>query len=261
MTRKVFTCLASSAVFLLALGHGSVVGVAQQLSDTSTGAPDAQTPVAGVALPKPERIVVERFTVPAEVITTDQSAAARLQQRRNLRRNQPTDASAAAIAQQVEASFTNTLVQELLATQIPVATSEGQDSFVPNKTLIIHGNFTDINQGNRSQRIMIGFGMGASDVRAHVIVSLKTDAQTVVVSEFTTDASSGKKPGAGATMGVGSAATVAAGAATHSTQDKKGLVTAEASSMAKKIAKQIIHVMSSQQWIPANAVAAPEESH
>jgi len=172
----------------------------------------------------------------------------------------PTDDSLAAVANQIEASFTSTLIKELRTTPFPVESAGEAVAEAPFHTLIVHGEFTSVDEGNRSQRIMIGFGKGASDVRTHVIVSLRADTQTIVVADFMVKTSSGKTPGAAATMGVGTAATAAASAAAHGAGDKKSTVTADASRMGKAVAKQIIKAMAAQQWISPDPKKS-EESH
>jgi len=79
-----------------------------------------------------------------------------------------------------------------------------------------------------------------------VTVSLTTDTRPIVLSEFNLKAQSGKKPGAAATMGVGS---VAVGAAAGGVGDRKASVEADASRMARAVARQIEEAMVSQKWI------------
>lgn len=148
----------------------------------------------------------------------DQSAAARLQRRRLQRREPDADSSPESLAKQVQAAFAKTLLNELQKTAMPAETAPARDAAIPAHALMVRGEFTTINQGNKTKRMMIGFGRGASDVKAHVTVSLTTDAQSVVLSEFNLKSQSGKKPGAAATMGVGS---VAVGAAAGDVGDRK----------------------------------------
>jgi len=206
----------------------------------------------GDALPKPDKIAICDFNVPADVVTIDQSAAGRLQRRRLQRHGADADSSPEALATQVRSAFAKTLVGELQKLDMPAETAPGDDVAMPPHVLIVHGEFTTINQGNKTKRMMVGFGRGASDVKARVIVSLTTDAQPVLLSEFNLKSQSGKKPGAAATMGVGS---VAVGAAAGGVGDRKASVEADTSRMAKAVAKQIEEAMTSQKWI---AVQQPE---
>ena len=78
--------------------------------------------------------------------------------------------------------------------------------------LLIDGEFLDVNEGNRLERLVIGFGMGASrvDTEVHVYYG----AQRRKLLDFRTHADSGKLPGAAATMGAGVAVTGGITAAT-----------------------------------------------
>ena len=206
----------------------------------------------GDPLPKPDRILVCAFTVSPDVVTVDESAAALLQQRRLRRRDANAGPSRDALAKQVQDAFAKTLLSELQKKEMLAKIAPANDADIPAHTLIVHGELTAINQGNETKRMMIGFGRGASDVQAHVTLSLTTDAQRVVLSEFNLKSKSGKKPGAVTTMGVGS---LAVGAAAGGVSDRKASVEADASRMARAVAKQIEEAMNSQKWI---AVQQPQ---
>lgn len=197
-------------------------------------------------LPKPVRILVYDFVVPSNVVSMDESMAARIHRRHTLLRGSDDEASPEDVAQHVQAAFSKALVSELQKVSVPVDLAQGSDTAIPGHILMVHGDFTAVNEGDRSKRVMIGFGRGASDVQAHVTVALTTEGQPILLSEFNLKSESGKKPGAAATMGVGSAA---AGAATGSAGDKKATVEADASRMAKDVAKQIEQQMANQKWI------------
>jgi Domain of unknown function (DUF4410) len=61
--------------------------------------------------------------------------------------------------------------------------------------LVIDGEFTNLSEGNRLKRAVIGFGAGASEMDANVDVYHRTDAGVQKVLEFNTHADSGKQPG------------------------------------------------------------------
>jgi hypothetical protein len=214
----------------------------------------------GEALPKPEKALIYGFTVPSSVVSVDESPAARLRRRRPV---EGADAgSPEAVAQQVQASFSKALLHELQQASVPAEAAQGADSPEPPNTLLVRGEFTAINEGNKTKRVLIGFGKGASDVQAHVTVSLAAEQQPVVLLEFNVKSKSGKKPGAAATVGAGaatlgtaSAGSAAAGVAAGGVMDRAATVEADASRMAKGVAKQIAELMSSQPWA---APASPE---
>lgn len=68
-----------------------------------------------------------------------------------------------------------------------------------------------------------------------------------MLSEFDLDSESGKKPGAAATMGVGSAA---ASVGTSTAADSKASVEGDTTRMAKAVATEIEDLKVAQQWIP-----------
>ncbi len=215
----------------------------------------------GDPLPKPEKALVYDFAVSPDVISVDTSPAARLHRRRA---SAEAASSPEAAARQVQAAFSKSLVRELQQASVPAAAVEGADTPAPPRSLLVKGEFTAINQGNKTKRVLIGFGKGASDVQAHVTVSLATEQEPVVLLEFNVKSQSGKKPGAAATVGAGaatmgtlSAPSAAAGVGAGGVLDTAATVEADASRMAKGVAKQIAELMTSQPW----ASAPPPEPH
>jgi hypothetical protein len=200
-------------------------------------------------LPKPEKILICDFTMPAEVITLDKSTTAQLHRHSLLLKGRDDDSTPEALRQEVQESFSEALTSELSKTTIHAERMSGNgailDAGQSDPRLVVEGEFTAINEGNESKRIMIGFGRGGSDVRAHVTASLLTQNQRSVLLEFELKSDSGKKPGALATMGVGS---LAVGAAAGDVGDRRSSVKGDASRMAKAVAKQIEEFMTSDEW-------------
>lgn len=205
-------------------------------------------------LSKPAQIVVHDFDIPSEVITIDRSPAAHILGHSPIARmkgDAGENENPAAVATKVQAAFSKTLLNELKKTSIPsVQSALGANPESPVSTLIIRGDFTSVKQGNKTARVMIGLGRGASDVQAHVAVSLITPDGPVLLSEFKVNSQSGKKPGAAETMGVGGVATAAG---TSAATDSKSDVEGDTSRMAKAVARQIQSVMTTQKWIAAPA--------
>lgn len=82
-----------------------------------------------------------------------------------------------------------------------------------SNVLILDGQFTDISQGNRLRRMVIGLGSGQSKLATVVEVIQKTDQGSTEVMDFSTTADSGYMPGAGITGPAGAAAGGATAAA------------------------------------------------
>ena len=79
----------------------------------------------------------------------------------------------------------------------------------------------------------------------------------IVILELNLSSESGKKPGAVATMGVGS---LAVGAAVGAVGDRKSKVETDASRMAILVAKQLEVFMTDQKWI-SNPAEVPAKTH
>jgi hypothetical protein len=75
-----------------------------------------------------------------------------------------------------------------------------------SNVLIVDGNFTDINEGNRLRRMVIGLGAGQSTLDTVVQAYQKTDEGSQQLMDFSTHADSGYMPGAGVTGPAGAAA-------------------------------------------------------
>ena len=82
-----------------------------------------------------------------------------------------------------------------------------------NNVLVLDGQFTDISEGNRLRRMVIGLGAGASKVDTVVQVIQKTPQGSSELLDFATSADSGYMPGAGITGPAGAAAGGATAAA------------------------------------------------
>jgi hypothetical protein len=159
-------------------------------------------------LPKPDKVVIHVFAVPAGAITLDESIAAQLHRKIMLRHGVDEDSSPEALAQQLQAAFTKALTGELKKVNIQTAGISAQkmsaaEDAMSASSLIVEGQFVAIHEGDETKRIMIGFGRGASDIKTHVTVSSLVQGHPTVVLEFNLSSESGKKPGAVATMGVG----------------------------------------------------------
>jgi hypothetical protein len=120
---------------------------------------------------------------------------------------------------------------------------------------MIKGAFLSIDEGNRTERIVIGLGAGRSDVRATVSVLDVMPQAPLLLEQFEVDAKSGLKPGMAETLGVGAAAghivgsaVISAGAAAVS-ETLGADVEADARRAAKGIADQLKLFFASKGWI------------
>ncbi|NKB80550.1 MAG: DUF4410 domain-containing protein [Nitrospirales bacterium] len=72
--------------------------------------------------------------------------------------------------------------------------------------MVVKGRFLSIDEGNMTQRMVIGFGLGRSVVKAQGQAYEVTPLGTRLISEFESEVKSGRKPGMGPMVGVGAAA-------------------------------------------------------
>lgn len=213
-------------------------------------------------LPRPARVLIHDFIVPIDGVTTDESIAGRLHRGMMLRHGVDEDSSPEALTRQVQEAFTKTLTEELKKVNMPVVASPAQRALMADRVpagseLVIDGEFVAIHEGDETKRVMIGFGRGASDIKTHLTVSAIVQDHPVVILELNLSSESGKKPGAVATMGVGS---LAVEAAAGGVGDRKSKVETDASRMATLVAKQLEVFMTDQKWI-SNPAGLPAKGH
>jgi Domain of unknown function (DUF4410) len=123
--------------------------------------------------------------------------------------------------------------------------------------LIVEGEFTDISEGNRLRRLVIGFGAGASKLDTDVYLYQPTDEGQRQLIAFNTHADSGMMPGAAITGPAGAAAGGAAAAATlgaNVAMSGGKTITSSTGFLADKTSDQIVKTLTqyfAQQGWPA----------
>lgn len=193
-------------------------------------------------LPRPDRVVIQDFATEGEVVTE----TSRFRHHHLLTRESDEDVAPEVLMQQLRDTFAKTIMdrlekEDLTIERIPdVRTGRGPE-------LVISGEFLGVNQGNARKRIMIGLGRGASDIKAHVVLSLFENGRSTVLLESNISSQSGKEPGAlESTGGVG----IAAGTVVGSIGDKRSsTVHADAVRMGKLVAEQAVSVMRAEKWL------------
>ena len=199
-------------------------------------------------LPKTGKVVIQDFTVNSAAVNMDESAAGRMHTLLSIGREPDDPAASVALAQQVQNSFAKALVSDLRKSNIEAQRSTGAKAASTEPLLVVSGEVTTINEGDKVKRVMVGLGRGGSVVQTHVVVSSVANGHSTVVLELNLKSESGKKLGALETMGAGS---LAVNAAAGDVGDKQSTVQADAARMAKGVAKQIQKFMIGQNWLPA----------
>lgn len=108
----------------------------------------------------------------------------------------------AARARQLVDLMANSLVKELRKAGFP-AQRLAAGAPLANQGWLLRGVFTEVAEGNRLRRAMIGFGEGQTDVQVVAAVHDLAQGAPGPLYELATDASSGSKPGAAPTLVLG----------------------------------------------------------
>jgi hypothetical protein len=178
---------------LLAIAAFGCAGA--QVTQSSSAAPISATP--------PTAVVIYPFAVDAADVSLN-SSIFQVAYRNMSGENQ--DAAQDQLAHQTAQNICIQVAANL--TQKGITTTCLQRGIPPtgSNVLILDGQFTDISEGNRLRRMVIGLGVGASKVDTVVQVIQKTPQGTTEILDFATSADSGYMPGAGITGPAGAAA-------------------------------------------------------
>ena len=178
---------------LLAIATFGCAGA--QVTQSSSAAPISATP--------PTAVVIYPFAVDAADVSLN-SSIFQVAYRNMSGENQ--DAAQDQLAHQTAQNICIQVAANL--TQKGITTTCLQRGIPPtgSNVLILDGQFTDISEGNRLRRMVIGLGVGASKVDTVVQVIQKTPQGTTEILDFATSADSGYMPGAGITGPAGAAA-------------------------------------------------------
>jgi hypothetical protein len=204
-------------------------------------------------MPKPRLILVYRFAASPGEIDLDRSPTAVAQWK--LSGIAPSQ-ERIDVGDKVAAVLADHLVQKLQAEGLPAQIGEGPPDLQQGPVLVVDGQFLSINEGSRAERLVIGLGAGASNVRTEVqLVEMGPDGRRLL-DQFEVDAKSGRKPGMAETMGAGGAAGHLAASAAVSvagavaSEEFGDNVEADAERTAAKVKSMLDTYFEEQGWIP-----------
>ncbi len=219
----------------------SFVIIAAGCADAKTTEQSYQAPISTA---RPSAIVIYPFAVSPSEVTMNQGIfrkayVAMSGANQTDEQVQLADQTAHNVCVQVAANLTN---KGITTTCLNRGTPPSGSN-----VLIIDGNFTDIHEGKRLRRMVIGLGAGQSTLDTVVQGYQKTDQGSQQVMDFSTHADSGYMPGVGITGPAGAAAGGAAAAASlgvnvAATGVKN--VTSSTGFLADQTAKQIVDQVS-----------------
>ena len=202
-------------------------------------------------LKKPKQILVYDFAVSPDEVKLDSGIGGRLKE---LVDKAPRTEQERAIGQRVAEALSKHLLAQIQALGIP-AVRATTNSIVNSETLLVQGQLFSVNQGNRTRRMVIGLGMGSTEVRTMTQVYGIIQGEKELVDQFNVRAKSGRKPGMAETMGVGAAAgrvvtsaVISSGVAVGS-EAFGDSIDADAARAAKVIARQLRSLYLAEGWI------------
>jgi Domain of unknown function (DUF4410) len=229
----------------------AVAGLALLAACTSTR---SEVETGDARLPRPEVVIVERFATSSAEVKLDEGLSTEIAQEMKAQSGTSRTEQELQAGRQVADAIANKLVVEIQ----DMGLSARRGGAVPAGTqsaLLIKGQLVSIDEGNRTERVIIGLGAGRSDVRAQARVYEVTAAGSRLIDQIEVDAKSGLTPGMAETMGAGALgghlmmATVV-GAGVHVASESLGAdVVADADRAAKGIAKQLATLFAQQGWI------------
>jgi len=202
-------------------------------------------------LPQPQQVLVYNFAVSPDEVQLNSGIGADLQ---NLVAKTPRTEQEQTIGWQVSDALASHLVSEIQALGLPAQRASGSPPAEGN-TLVIKGQFVSIDEGNQTERVVIGLGLGRTDVRTLIQVHEYQNGSDIVIDQFGVSAESGHKPGMAETMGAGAAGNLAASAAVSTgvavgSETFSANVDADAARTAGKIAAHLKNYFVTQGWIP-----------
>ena len=207
------------------------------------------TPVTAPS--RPSRIVIYPFAVSPAQVTLNQSIVQRAY--RNVSGEDQT-ASQQQLATDIAANLCKSVASNLTTKGYRAVCLERGTPAADNQALVVDGEFTDISEGNRLRRVVVGFGAGASTLDTKVHVYQRTDSGTQPLTDFTTHADSGKMPGAAimGPAGVAAGGSTAVVVGTNAAMGGAKSMTSATGYLADKTATQITDVVtqyySQQGW-------------
>jgi hypothetical protein len=203
---------------------------------------------------RPDRIVVYPFAVDPSEITLNQSFLQRAY--RNMS-GENQNAQQSEIARETAENVCLGIINALQQKGWNASCLERGTPAVGGNLLVVDGAFTDISEGNRLRRLVIGFGAGASTLDSNVTMYQRTDVAYRKLLEFSTHADSGKMPGAvvmgpaGAAAGAGAGAVVGANAAMGAAKSYRSSTGVLADKTVNEVVDQLNGYFAQHGWNPS----------
>jgi hypothetical protein len=202
---------------------------------------------------RPSQILVYDFAISAADVSENQGFFAAV-------RNSLSDTTEyqreLTIAREVQNRMSEELVVKIRDLGLP-AQRAARGSTLPSGAIAVTGLFLNVDEGNRLQRTVVGFGAGQSTVDTKVEIYAPSSSGPTKLLEFTTHADSGSMPGALVTGGAGAAASggmtagvAAANMGVSAAKGHRSQVEQMTSRSADQTAAYLSRYFANQGWIP-----------
>jgi hypothetical protein len=210
-------------------------------------------------LPRPDLILVYDFAVSPDEVKLDTGLSAELMQKYQQYQGTSRTAEEIKVGHKVADAVAEELVKKIRSYGLMADRGFGLPQ-AKGKTFMIKGQLLSVDEGNRTERVVVGLGAGRTSVQANVQVYELTPEGMKQVDDMRGTAKSGYKPGMSEMMGVGAIAghlltsTVVSGAVAGGTEMTSATVEADGKRLADDIAKDLGNFFIDQDWIPPDAV-------
>jgi hypothetical protein len=213
----------------------------------------------GPPLRRPERIYVVQLGVQPGDVKLDSGVRERLM--RSVSAQSDADARIAA-GRQAAGAVAQETAAKLRDYGLPAEHVVGVPAPLPGPTVLVEGHVLSVDQGNRTQRSVVGFGRGQSSVVIEVQVYYREGAGAPrLIDTFEANAASAPMPGAVGTMGGGlvvgrlAESAAAAGVLRGVSEARSADTGAEGRRIGDALALRLGQLFADLGWVPRAVVA------
>jgi len=215
----------------------------------NTQVSDRQELVRG-KVPRPDHIYVRDFVATPEDVHSDSALADHASAG-----NSPQTPEQIALGREIGHEVANELVGEIAAMGLPAEHATSEPTLELND-LLIRGTLLTVEAGSATERVAIGMGEGAAELKAAVEGFQMTDQGLRKLGSGTVDTKASKSPGAAVPLVVAIATKnplgliVSTGVKLHGEESGSSTIHGKAKQVAKTIADQLRPRFEQQGWIP-----------
>jgi hypothetical protein len=203
-----------------------------------------QTNVEAEAIARPERVFVYDFASTTSGVAPNSAISEMIAEPTT-----PQTPEEIELGRQLGALVAVHLIEELNDNGIPAISAGAGPVLVPGDA-IVRGEFISIDEGSRIKRVVIGFGAGSAELKTLAEAYVVTSTGLVSLGSAEVEAEGGKMPGMVVSLGVGSAATIAAsGASKVFTEAGPEGIDGAAKRTAKEIAELMVAGYKRRGWM------------